>query len=127
VRRIAICLAVPRGSLKPRWSYPIRGGERRACDECHQVIEARDRERLLKRSLLIPVPRTLPDRYAPRFRERAPAVASREKQKSPLGRRQPMALLHDRRAIGSLGDAGSFTPSPRSRAAKAGEFRLGCS
>jgi hypothetical protein len=35
------------------------------------VIEADDREALFKRSLLIPVPRTLSDRYAPRFRERA--------------------------------------------------------
>lgn len=59
------------GSLRPRWSYPTREGERHACDACRQAIEAEDREALLKRSLLIPVPRTLPDRYTPRFRERA--------------------------------------------------------
>jgi hypothetical protein len=47
------------------------GRRRTACDECRAAIEADDREGLLKRSLLIPVPRTLPDRYAPRFRERA--------------------------------------------------------
>jgi hypothetical protein len=59
------------GSLRPRWSYPIQGGTRRACDDCGQAIEADDREALLKRALLIPVPRTLPDRYASRFREQA--------------------------------------------------------
>ena len=59
------------GSLRPRWSYPIEGGSRKACNECRQAIEADDREALLQRSLLIPIPRTLPDRYAPRFREQA--------------------------------------------------------
>jgi hypothetical protein len=59
------------GSLRPRWVYPVEGGDRRACDDCRTAIEADDREGLLKRSLLIPVPRTLSDRYAPRFREQA--------------------------------------------------------
>jgi hypothetical protein len=59
------------GSLRPRWTYPIREGTRNACDDCRQAIEAEDREGLLNRGLLIPVPRTLPDRYAPRFREQA--------------------------------------------------------
>jgi hypothetical protein len=59
------------GSLRPRWSYPIRGGTRNACDDCREAIEADNREALLDRAVLIPVPRTLPDRYAPRFRERA--------------------------------------------------------
>lgn len=59
------------GSVRPRWSYPIDGGARRACDECRTAIERDDREALLDRAVLIPVPRTLPDRYAPRFRERA--------------------------------------------------------
>ena len=59
------------GSLRPRWSYPIQGGTRRACDDCRQAIEAEDREALLNRALLIPLPRTVPDRYAPRFRETA--------------------------------------------------------
>jgi len=59
------------GSLRPRWSYPIQGGTRKACEDCRQAIEAEDREALLDRALLIPVPRTVPDRYAPRFRETA--------------------------------------------------------
>lgn len=59
------------GSLRPRWSYPVQGGQRRACDECRKAIEAEDREALLDRALLIPLPRTVPDRYAPRFRETA--------------------------------------------------------
>jgi hypothetical protein len=59
------------GSVRPRWSYPIHGGTRKACDECRTVIERDDREALLDRAVLIPVPRTLPDRYAPRFRRRA--------------------------------------------------------
>jgi hypothetical protein len=59
------------GSLRPRWSYPIEGGTRRACDDCRAAIEAEDREALLNRALLIPLPRTVPDRYAPRFRETA--------------------------------------------------------
>jgi hypothetical protein len=59
------------GSLRPRWSYPIPGGTRIACDECRGAIEADDREALLDRALLIPLPRTVSDRYAPRFRETA--------------------------------------------------------
>jgi len=59
------------GSLRPRWSYPIEGGTRKACDECRKAIEAGDREALLNRALLIPLPRTVADRYAPRFRETA--------------------------------------------------------
>ena len=37
----------------------------------HAAIEADDREALLDRASLIPVPRTVPDRYAPQFLERA--------------------------------------------------------
>jgi hypothetical protein len=59
------------GSLRPRWCYPIEGGTRRACDGCREAIEAEDREALLNRALLIPLPRTVADRYAPRFRETA--------------------------------------------------------
>jgi hypothetical protein len=59
------------GSLQPRWSYPVEGGTRNACDDCRGVIEADDREALLNRALLIPIPRTVSDRYAPRFRETA--------------------------------------------------------
>jgi hypothetical protein len=58
-------------SLRPRWAYPVKGGTRSACDECRQAIEADDREALLNRALLIPVPRTVSDRYAPRFRNEA--------------------------------------------------------
>jgi hypothetical protein len=59
------------GSVRPRWSYPVRDGSRSACDECREAIEADDREGLLDRALLIPVPRTVADRYAPRFRREA--------------------------------------------------------
>lgn len=60
------------GSLRPRWSYPVDGGQdRRACDDCRQAIESDDREALLERALLRPIPRTVSDRYAPRFREQA--------------------------------------------------------
>ena len=59
------------GMLRPRWAYPVAGGTRKACDECCDAIEAGDREALLKRSLFMPVPRTVSDRYTPRFREAA--------------------------------------------------------
>lgn len=54
-----------------RWSYPSAARDWRACERCHQAIEADDREALLGRMMGAPVPRTLPDRYAPQFRERA--------------------------------------------------------
>src|SRR5215216_1002101 len=54
------------GSLRPRWAYPVRDGHARvACDKCREAIEGDDREGLLERALLIPLPRTVPDRYAP--------------------------------------------------------------
>jgi hypothetical protein len=59
------------GSLRPRWAYPIQGGTRKACDDCRTAIEADDREGLLNRALLIPLPRTVSDRYGPRFRDAA--------------------------------------------------------
>jgi hypothetical protein len=60
------------GSVMARWVYPARDGNGwRACVRCHQAIRAEDREALLDRAVLMPVPRTLPDRYAPRFRQRA--------------------------------------------------------
>ncbi len=64
------------GSVRPRWSYPVQGARRLACEECRAAIEADDREALLDRALLIPVPRTLPDRYAPRFRAEAQRLHS---------------------------------------------------
>jgi hypothetical protein len=60
------------GSLRPRWAYPVKGGTTRAaCDQCRSAIEADDREALLERAALIPLPRTVADRYAARFRETA--------------------------------------------------------
>jgi hypothetical protein len=57
------------GSLRPRWAYPVKGGKSRAaCDECRTAIERDDREALLERAALIPLPRTVTHRYAPRFR-----------------------------------------------------------
>jgi hypothetical protein len=43
------------GSLRPRWSYPIRGGSRSASDACREGIERDDREALLDRAVLIPI------------------------------------------------------------------------
>jgi hypothetical protein len=57
-----------------RWRYQARGRDWRACERCHQAIEADDREALLERVLLQPVPRTVPDRFAPRFHEQATRV-----------------------------------------------------
>jgi hypothetical protein len=55
-----------------RWSYPLRNGERRlACDRCRAPIEREDREELLGRVLLAPVPRTVRERYTERFRAEA--------------------------------------------------------
>jgi hypothetical protein len=60
------------GSVKPRWIYPVRGNDdRRACQECRTAIEADDREALLERALLIPLPRTVAERYASRFHAEA--------------------------------------------------------
>ncbi|MGH2965673.1 MAG: hypothetical protein ACRDMH_09875 [Solirubrobacterales bacterium] len=53
------------------WRYPGESRDWLACQQCHQAIQADDREALVGRVMLAPVPRTLPDRYAPRFREQA--------------------------------------------------------
>jgi hypothetical protein len=58
------------GSRMVRWSYPAER-EWLACEKCHRAIAADDREALLDRATLIPVPRTLPERYAPKYLERA--------------------------------------------------------
>jgi hypothetical protein len=42
-----------------------------ACEKCHAAIEADDREALLDRASLIPVPRTVPERYSDKFLDRA--------------------------------------------------------
>jgi hypothetical protein len=53
-----------------RWTHPAeRDGL--ACEKCHAAIEADDREALLARVSLMPVPATLSERYAPRFLENA--------------------------------------------------------
>ena len=54
-----------------RWRYAAEGRDWRACERCHGAIEADDREALLDRVMAQPVPRTVPDRYARRFQERA--------------------------------------------------------
>jgi hypothetical protein len=54
-----------------RWRYPARDRDWAACEKCRAAIESDDRQTLLERALLMPVPRTVPDRYAPRFREQA--------------------------------------------------------
>ena len=54
-----------------KWRHRAAERDWLACAKCHAAIEADDREALLDRANLIPVPRTLPDRYAPKFLERA--------------------------------------------------------
>jgi hypothetical protein len=53
-----------------KWVYPAER-DWPACNKCYAAIEADDREGLLDRASQIPVPRTLPERYAGKFRERA--------------------------------------------------------
>jgi hypothetical protein len=59
------------GSPRERWHYRTTARDWRACERCHGAIQRDDREALLDRVLLAPVPRTVPDRYAPRFRRQA--------------------------------------------------------
>jgi anti-anti-sigma factor len=54
-----------------RWRYPGASRGWLACDRCHAAIQAEDRETLLGRVMLAPIPRSLSDRYAPRFRSQA--------------------------------------------------------
>jgi len=58
------------GGLNARWIYPA-DREWVACDACHAAIQADDRESLVDRASLIPIPRTVPDRYARHHLERA--------------------------------------------------------
>jgi hypothetical protein len=53
------------------WIHSAGDRDWYACRSCHAAIVADDREGLLDRSNLIPIPRTLPERYAPHFRDRA--------------------------------------------------------
>jgi hypothetical protein len=59
------------GSPTAAWRYRSRERDWLACEKCRTPIEADDRQALLERVLLMPVPRTVPDRYADRFREQA--------------------------------------------------------
>ena len=58
-------------SPRVRWRYPAASRSWLACDKCHGAIQADDAEALLDRVMLAPVLRSLPDRYAPRFRNQA--------------------------------------------------------
>jgi hypothetical protein len=53
-----------------KWVHPA-DRDWLACKKCHAAILADDREALLDRASLLPVPRTVPERYAPKFLERA--------------------------------------------------------
>jgi len=54
-----------------RWRYSAGGRDWLACPKCHDAIQRDDREELLDRVLMQPVPRTVPERYAPRYRQHA--------------------------------------------------------
>ncbi len=58
-------------SHRVKWRYPSDTQTWLACEPCHEAIARDDREALLERVLFGPVPRTLPERYESRFRERA--------------------------------------------------------
>jgi hypothetical protein len=58
------------GSRIVRWVYPARR-DWQACAKCHAAIQADDREALLDRASQIPVPRTVPERYARHYLDRA--------------------------------------------------------
>lgn len=58
-------------SPRARWRYPAESRDWLACDRCRTAIEADDREALLSRVMLAPVPRTISDQLAPRFQARA--------------------------------------------------------
>jgi hypothetical protein len=60
-----------RGSRIIRWRYPSAQPDWLSCPKCHAAIEADGREALLDRAGLIPIPRTLPDRYGPKLLEKA--------------------------------------------------------
>jgi hypothetical protein len=58
-------------SPRERWRYRTADRDWRVCERCHDAIQRDDREALLDRVVQAPVPRTVPDRYAPRFRQQA--------------------------------------------------------
>jgi hypothetical protein len=58
------------GSRAVKWVYPAHR-DWHACGKCHAAIQADDREALVDRASLIPVPRTVPERYARQYLDRA--------------------------------------------------------
>jgi hypothetical protein len=72
-----------------RWRYPTQARDWAACEKCRKAIEADDRQALLERALLMPLPRTVPDRYAPQFREQARTLHD-EFWTSRSGRARPL-------------------------------------
>jgi hypothetical protein len=59
------------GSRMVRWIYETAERAWPACDKCHAAIEADDREALHDQASQIPVPRTISDRNATKFLQRA--------------------------------------------------------
>ncbi len=59
------------GSRMVKWRYPAGSRDWLACPKCRAAIEADDRKLLLERVAMQPIPTTLPDKLAGRFRERA--------------------------------------------------------
>jgi hypothetical protein len=58
-------------SPRARWRYPAGSRDWLACDQCRAAIESDDREALLGRVMLAPIPQTVRDGDEPRFRARA--------------------------------------------------------
>jgi hypothetical protein len=59
------------GSRMVKWVYETADREWPCCAKCHAAIQADDREALLDRAAQLAVPRTISDRYARKFLERA--------------------------------------------------------
>ena len=53
-----------------KWVYPAER-DWHGCERCHAAIQTDDRAALLDRASLIPVPRTVPERYARQYLDRA--------------------------------------------------------
>jgi hypothetical protein len=72
-----------------RWVYPAER-DWLACDRCHAAIQADDRQALLERVMLQPIPRTLSDRHANRFRARAKQLHDEFWQSRAAGHPEPV-------------------------------------
>ena len=59
------------GSRMVRWVYPTTERDWFSCEKCRALVEADDREALLNRASLIPVPQSVPERFAPKHLDRA--------------------------------------------------------